>query len=123
MFNLDNFSGVLVIPRELMRYYNYSTGITKAITYDSLMMFFFNGKTSENFYNLLENIFWKLMVYDFDEIVRWKQYHCLPEQLVRPEQLNKEIMEKLPKNGKKIIECTNRLFKWINDFSGYYTNR
>ena len=70
-----HFSGMLIIPREIMRYWNYGRQETKAISYDSIIMFSFKGKIDKNFCQLLTQVLWRIFLFGYNDIVFWIKHH------------------------------------------------
>ena len=115
----SHFSGMIIIPRELMRYWNYGTRKDKAISYDSIIMFCFKGDTSDSFYIFLENILWRILLFGYDYILFWIKHHGFPEKIMRLDEIENEYNNKYSKETViKLMKSTEIIYRIIDRFKG-----
>ena len=119
----DHFSGMVIIPRELMRYWNYGRRETKVITYDTIIMFSFKGNTSPIFYTLLEQILWRILLYGYSDNLKWIKYHGFPKKIIELDNLKKEYFDSYSKEtAEKLFKSSEVMYKIIDEYRDILTN-
>ena len=122
----DQFSGFILIPRELMRYYDYGKRETKSITYDTIIMFSFRGRTDDSVYDLLSVFYWKILKFGYDFLKEnWFPYHGFPNRIVDFSTVEEEIREKFkdkPKSIDRIIKSMELSYNIVEEFKELIDN-